>query len=332
MIITVGRFIKKKGDYDSENIICPIEDYNRDKFLNRRIFVRVLFSVFYCFGFGYMLAFNAGSIADVKISSLNFILFYIVSFYLIQIPHEFIHTIFYKMPFRNKKNSLVFFNKKRIVTTELEESINPIMLCISLITPFILFTIIPLIAIKYIGFDLYLYSLSFANAILSSDDIVNIILQLFVKKDDNGYKRLFVIPNNYDYLIENNNTETVNTSDEEKLENIDLSSFEKQLINDLIADTTILESNIEDNYLINRDNTVVETIDINSNDKLQNDEVQEDINTDQIDVIKDNKELDNSYDSEDSNKLEGSPISENDIDIVSIEITNDDTNGNESID
>ncbi|MEN8076259.1 metalloprotease family protein [Clostridioides difficile] len=323
MIITIGRFIKKKGDYDSENIICPIEDYNRDKFLNRRIFVRVLFALLYCFGFGYMLAFNSGSIKDVKISILNFVLFYIVSFYLIQIPHEFIHTIFYKMPFKNKKNRLVFFNKKRIVTTELEENIRPVMLCISLITPFILFTIIPLITIKYIGFDLYLYSLSFANAILSSDDIVNIVLQLFVKKGDNGYKKLFVIPNNYDYLIENSNTQTIAIEDEEKLEDDNLSAFEKQLIKDLIDDTTILESNKEDNTLINTDNTIES---INSNDEVQNNKVQENTNVDEdeIDVIEDDETLENSYESEDINKLESSSVSESDINIVSIGETDDD--------
>lgn len=245
MKITTGRFIKNKEDYDSENIICSIENFNRDKFLNIRLFFRALFALFYCFGFGYMLGYKT-SIDDIKISILNFILFYIISFYLIQIPHEFIHTIFYKSPFKNKKNSLVFFNKKRIVTTELNKNIKPFMLVLSLITPFILFTVIPLIVIQYIGFDLYLYSLSFANAILSADDIVNIILQFFVKKDENGYKRLFVIPNNYDYLLKNDNSETisiVNNERNEKLENSSLSIFEKQLIDDLLAETTISNSN-----------------------------------------------------------------------------------------
>lgn len=249
MKITIGRFIKNKEDYDSENIVCSIESFNRDKFLNIRLFFRVLFASCYCFGFGYMLGYKA-SIDDIKISILNFILFYIASFYLIQIPHEFIHTIFYKSPFKNKRNSLVFFNKKRIVTTELAENIKPFMLFLSLITPFTLFTIIPLIVIQYIGFDLYLYSLSFANAILSADDIVNIILQFFVKKDDDGYKRLFIIPNNYDYLLENNNDENISIENNEKIENGDLSTFEKQLINDLLSETTILESNedIDNNF------------------------------------------------------------------------------------
>ena len=72
--------------------------------------------------------------------------------------------------------------------------------------PFILFSILPLIVIYCLGeFDLYLYSLSFANSILSSDDLLNIVLQFFVKSNEEGCKKLFVIPNNYDYLINNEN-------------------------------------------------------------------------------------------------------------------------------
>ena len=43
MKIVLGRFIKKKEEFDSENIVCPIKGYDRDKYLNRRIFFRILF-------------------------------------------------------------------------------------------------------------------------------------------------------------------------------------------------------------------------------------------------------------------------------------------------
>ena len=52
----LGRFIKKKEDFDSENIICPIKDYDRDKYLNRRIIIRILFVILYGYELGYMLA------------------------------------------------------------------------------------------------------------------------------------------------------------------------------------------------------------------------------------------------------------------------------------
>ena len=230
MRIAIGRLTKKAGDYDSENILCPIEDYNRDKYLNRRIFIRIIFVLLYGYGFGYMLAIESTTIKDIKLTIINFIIFYIISFYLIQIPHEFIHTLFYKKPFKNSSNNLVFFNKKRIVTVELNEEIHPILLCLNLIMPFILFSIIPLIVICWLGeFDLYLYSLSFANAILSSDDLLNIVLQFFVKSNEEGCKKLFVIPNNYDYLINNENSFENNT-----LENSNI-----EIIEERIAESTV---------------------------------------------------------------------------------------------
>lgn len=239
MKIDLGRFIKRKEEYDSENIICPIKDYNRDKYLNRRIFIRILFVLIYGYGFGYMLAIETTTIQEIKITIVNFIIFYILSFYLIQIPHEFTHTLFYRKPFKNTGNSLVFFNKKRIVTSELNEEIHSTLLCISLVMPFILFSIVPLIVIQYLGqFDLYLYSLSFANAILSSDDLLNIILQLFVKPNENDFKRLYVIPNNYDYLME------VNDNSEVKAEVIEEKLAESTIESDIDTD---MDTDIDDN-------------------------------------------------------------------------------------
>ncbi|MDO5780442.1 MAG: metalloprotease family protein [Clostridium sp.] len=273
MRITLGRFIKKAGDYDSENIICPIENYDRDKYLNRRILIRILFILLYGFGFGYMLAIYDTTIHEIKVIVVNFIIFYILSFYLIQIPHEFIHTLFYKNTFKNTNNSLVFFNKKRIVTSELNEEIHPALLCFNLIMPFILFSLLPLIAIECLGeFDLYLYSLSFANAILSSDDLLNIILQFFVKTNENGYKRLFIIPNNYDYLIEN---EILSESNNIKAGNIEENFVESTVKSEL--------DNEEDNNELSNDiNNELEILDKNDTKELNidNNEKTEDVNID----------------------------------------------------
>lgn len=281
MRITLGRFIKKAGDHDSENIICPIENYDRDKYLNRRILIRILFILLYGFGFGYMLAIYDTTIQEIKVTIVNFIIFYILSFYLIQIPHEFIHTLFYKKPFKNTNNSLVFFNKKRIVTSELNEEIHPALLCFNLIMPFILFSVLPLIVIEWLGeFDLYLYSLSFANAILSSDDLLNIILQFFVKTNENGYKKLFVIPNNYDYLIENDIFSESNNIEENFVESTVKSEFDNEKDNKELSN----ESNYELEVLDKND---IEELNIESNEKTEdiNIDINEEIENRNIDKI-----------------------------------------------
>lgn len=273
MKIDLGRFIKRKEDYDSENIISPIKDYNRDKYLNRRVFIRILFTLIYGYGFGYMLAIEATNIQEIKITIINFIVFYILSFYLIQIPHEFIHTLFYKKPFKNRGNTLVFFNKKRIVTSELNEEIHSTLLCISLIIPFVLFSIMPLIIMQYLGqFDLYLYSLSFANAILSSDDLLNIILQFFVKPNEHGLKRLYVIPNNYDYLIEVSDNFDVDVKEENLPEEIAEINLDI-IVNDNLIDEQESIINTVTNELtdVNIDN---ELVDINENDNNLKEEME----------------------------------------------------------
>lgn len=295
MRITLGRFIKKSGDYDSENIICPIENYHRDKYLNRRILIRILFILLYGYGFGYMVASYSRTIQDIKIMIFNFIIFYILSFYLIQIPHEFIHTLFYKNPFKNTNNSLVFFNNKRIVTSELNEEIHPALLCFNLIMPFTLFSLLPLIAIKCLGeFDLYLYSLSFANAILSSDDLLNIILQFFVKSNEDGYKKLFIIPNNYDYLIATEDfTESLESNDikSDNIEIVEATFAESTVENDFDKeeDKEDLSSDINNSELEALDNAETEDLNIESNEKIEDINIEinqeiEDTNIDKIDV------------------------------------------------
>ena len=287
MRISLGKFIKKAGDYDSENIVCPIEDYDRDKYLNRRILIRILFILLYGYGFGYMLAIESSTIQNLKMVVINFVIFYILNFYLIQIPHEFIHTLFYKNPFKNN-NSLVFFNKKRIVTVELNENIHPTLLCLNLIMPFILFSILPLILIYCLKkFDLYLYSLSFANSILSSDDLLNLVLLFFIKSNEEGCKRLFVVPNNYDYLINNKNS----------LENNILENSNIEIIEERLAESTIdsefdkLENGDELNYDI--EIIIKENEDINMD--IDNTGELEDINIDALDheANVDNRESDN---------------------------------------
>lgn len=292
MRITLGRFIKKAGDYDSENIICPIENYDRDKYLNRRILIRILFILLYGFGFGYMLAIYDTTIQEIKVTIVNFIIFYILSFYLIQIPHEFIHTLFYKKPFKNINNSLVFFNKKRIVTSELNEEIHPTLLCFNLIIPFILFSVLPLIAIEWLGeFDLYLYSLSFANAILSSDDLLNIILQSFVKTNENGYKKLFVIPNNYDYLIENDILLESNNIEENFVESTVKSEFDneknnKELSNEGNDELEVLDKSAKEELNI-ESNEKTEDVNIDINEEIENrnmDRIEVDYNANKVEL------------------------------------------------
>ena len=90
MKIVLGRFIKKKEEFDSENIVCPIKGYDRDKYLNRRIFFRILFILIYGFGLGYIIGLTSVTIHDVKVIIFNFILLYLFyhGFHIFSYLHE----------------------------------------------------------------------------------------------------------------------------------------------------------------------------------------------------------------------------------------------------
>lgn len=273
MKISIGHFFKNKYDFDNANIICPIEFFNRDKYLNLRLLVRIMFILFYGFGFGYSIYFNVSSVSELKIYLLSFAILYFLIFYLIQIPHEFIHSLFYKNPFKNKVNKLIFFNKNRLLTSELTEEINSFMLFLSLITPFLIFSLIPLIIISVIGFNLNLYALSFANAILSSEDLLNIILEL-ISDTNNGCKSLFIIPNNYDYLLENTSSDIMEvTTDVNNTDINDVSNNEITLDNLIDTDFDIDQLELFDNS--NNFNNIEDTLEFKSDDSpkdLKNDD------------------------------------------------------------
>ena len=122
----------------------------------------------------------------------------------------------------------------------------------------------PLIAIYFIGFNIYLYTLSFANAILSSDDLLNIILQLFVKKNQYGKKRLYIIPNDYNYLnnddLKNNNIKVNN----EIIEDSTTLPLSNQILQDKLNDINIEDNTVEDSEYKNNGD-IRENIDVEDN-------------------------------------------------------------------
>ena len=79
MRMYLGKFIRGIEECDSENIICPIEGYDRYKYLNRRLLIRVLLMIPYGYNFGYNLA-SYKSIEDIKIVFIKLIVFYLISF------------------------------------------------------------------------------------------------------------------------------------------------------------------------------------------------------------------------------------------------------------
>lgn len=195
MKVQLGSIYKTKDQLDSEYITCPIENYNRDKYLNRRLFIRTFFWGVFAFGLGYNLYWYNQSLSTIIDLISKFIYIYILSFYLMQIPHELVHLLFYPKTFTEKNIDIKFLNHKRLITCISHSPISSQRLCFTLMLPFILFVVIPTTLCMFNGyFNIYIYGFATANAILSADDLLNVFLQFF-KASENGEKFLYELPN-----------------------------------------------------------------------------------------------------------------------------------------
>ncbi len=195
MKIEFGQFFRNKKEWDCENIICPIDSYSRVRYLNLRMFIRVLLSLPYVYFFGRRVFYDCSNITDISNYTLRFIFYYVVLFYLLQIIHEFIHLIVLPKPF-SKRNKILVLNKKRLFTLMLQNEYSTLSLCISLILPFLLFSLTPILLIIYWKYSLLLLALSLSNTILSSDDLLNILLLLKSYNSDNKARSLVTLNNN----------------------------------------------------------------------------------------------------------------------------------------
>ncbi len=192
MRIKLGKMFRNKKEWDCENIICPIENYNRIRYLNLRMLIRVLCALPYMYFLGRRIFYDCNSAKQIVDYIIRFTVYYIATFYLLQLLHEFIHLITLPNPFA-KRNKLLFLNKKRIFTVSLDNKYHIFNLIFSLIMPFIIFSIIPILLIYFWRYDLFLLSLSLASTVLCSDDILNVILLL--KHNDKELKTLTTLNN-----------------------------------------------------------------------------------------------------------------------------------------
>lgn len=205
MIFIKGILFRKKYEYDSEFILCPIYNFNRNVYLNLRLLTRTLLSIPLAFFLGYSIYFlNLSSIDQIKAMVIKFTLGFIISFYLLQIPHELIHYIIYSDFFTNKDIRIKLFNRKRFFTTICNGTMSKLKVFFGLFTPIFIVTLILSAIMLVRGFNILIYSIVWANLILCSEDLLNIFLSISSEKADGLYE----IPNDYNYMLENNKEQT----------------------------------------------------------------------------------------------------------------------------
>ena len=165
------RFMKYSS-IDSSNCTQLTDEWNLIYDLDKKFLVKLFFQVIiiccYAFGLGYSLFYLDNLLMNVGI----FLLLLILSYLIMLIPHELVHYICYP----NKDNVIIKHNLLKLKFTAcIDGTISKQLALISLILPFIIFSIIPSIIIYLSSFNLFLYAIASANAIKSSKDIYNYI-------------------------------------------------------------------------------------------------------------------------------------------------------------
>lgn len=199
MTLEKGVFFRTKDEYDCEFILSPISNFNRTTYLNLRLVIRTIFSIPLSFYFGYSIYYSCYSIIDFKFFISTFIITYFLAFYLIQIPHELIHYIIYSNFLTDEKAKIKILNRKRFITATYNGKMSSKRSLLGLFAPIFIISSILCVILLLKGFNIIIYGIIWANLIISSEDILNILISLIT---NNEIKGIYELPNDYNYLID----------------------------------------------------------------------------------------------------------------------------------
>lgn len=149
--------------------------------------IMVLLACICSFEFGRQLYYLSGSTIS---NLLIFLVMLVIMNFIMIVPHELSHMIYYPKTF-NKDELVIGFSKANHSFYCYQK--NPqkqFKVLLSLLTPLILFTVIPYCIICIKGFNLIIFAVIVANLIMSANDIYNFIV-IFFKAPLNSKIRIF---------------------------------------------------------------------------------------------------------------------------------------------
>ena len=168
MIFLKGTVLNDSNYLHSSDEWNLIDDLDKKSFISIKLLVKVIIACGYAFGLGYSLFYLDNPIK----TGFLFLGLLAVSYLILIIPHEFLHVLFYP----NKKNVIIRYTLSKLkFVSYINGTISKSLMLLSLILPFIIFSIIPSIIIYLFDFNLFLYAFASANAIMSGRDIFNFI-------------------------------------------------------------------------------------------------------------------------------------------------------------
>lgn len=155
-------------DYlDNHNIIYI------SKYSTLIFFFKVIVAIAYAFGLGYSLFFVGDEY--IKVGKI-FLALLIISYIVIEYPYALIKALFLPMVFKKDNINLVINPFTMNINIKSKIKISKIRIIISSLVPCILLAVIPTIASYILEFNLYLYAIASAVAIISVRDIIYLLV------------------------------------------------------------------------------------------------------------------------------------------------------------
>lgn len=168
--------------------LCNIKSFKNN--VTEKIYIRiryilgVLIASIYAFMVGYsMYYWKSDGLKDLLVEFLTFSCIFILFIYLMQPLRDIIQSTL--LPKSNNASKICIFNKFYCLSTlQYELKVQKSKLIISLLTPFVLFSLLPMIIVFFGIENKILLAMSYANTVLAIADIVQAIyFNKYAKKD-----------------------------------------------------------------------------------------------------------------------------------------------------
>jgi len=154
---------------DNYNII------DKENYSSVIFFLKVLVAILYAFGLGYSLFFLGDDFIHV---GKLFLALLIISYILIEYPYAFIKALFLPKVLKKDNINLEINPFTMAINIRSKIRIAKVRIGFSLIIPCILFAVIPTIASYILEFNIYLYAIAASAAIISTKDIIYLLVIL----------------------------------------------------------------------------------------------------------------------------------------------------------
>lgn len=170
--------INKRNQFTNESNKPNVTDNNefavikKDKFSRKILIFKVIIAVLYAFGLGYSLFFFGDDFIKVGV---KLVLILIPLYYIIDLPYSIIKSLLLAKVFSNDE-IIIALNPLTLESTIITKSVvSKSRYTISILIPFILFSVVPTILSYYLEFNFYLYLIASAAAIISMKDIIYLL-------------------------------------------------------------------------------------------------------------------------------------------------------------